>query len=200
MNQPAPIRRGFTLIELMIVIAIISLFATIGLVTYSNTQKAARDSKREQDLINLAQALELYKQTNNSYPISVPGPPSDNMNNFYAFSNNSNWTTALGSLVPGIASLPKDPKNNCALIGNIIDLNCYSYVYWSQQSDFSNFPACPHGVGVMYVLIANLENPNDPNAIGPLGSPKRQVCGNDIQNDLYKAQVIDPNLYVIVGT
>lgn len=62
--------RGFTLIELMIVISIIAVLSTVGLATYRGVQAKARDGVRKSDLTKLATALELYfqKPENGKYP------------------------------------------------------------------------------------------------------------------------------------
>ncbi len=53
-------RRGFTLIELMVVISIISLLSSIVLATVKTTQMKARDTRRKQDLHQIRIALNLY--------------------------------------------------------------------------------------------------------------------------------------------
>ena len=62
--------RGFTLIELMIVVAIIAILATIGLTVYSGVQRGARDSKRQADLQEIQKALEQYYASHRFYPVS----------------------------------------------------------------------------------------------------------------------------------
>ena len=59
---------GFTLLELLIVMLLISLLAGIGGLTYTNTQKSGRDSKRLADLKRLQSALDLYYADNHTYP------------------------------------------------------------------------------------------------------------------------------------
>lgn len=75
-------KNGFTLIELMVVIAIIAIIASIGLATYSNAQKVGRDGKRKQDLENLRQSLIIYKNANNArpYPEDLSGLDSSYIN------------------------------------------------------------------------------------------------------------------------
>lgn len=60
--------RGFTLIELMIVVAIIAILSTIGLTVYSGIQRGARDSKRQTDIQELQKALEQYYAINRTFP------------------------------------------------------------------------------------------------------------------------------------
>lgn len=68
-NQP-----GFTLIELMIAIIIVSILSAVGLVAYSSSQKNASISKRLQDLQALQTAIETYKSANGKYPIVTTNP------------------------------------------------------------------------------------------------------------------------------
>jgi prepilin-type N-terminal cleavage/methylation domain-containing protein len=60
-------KRGFTLLELLVVITIIGLLASIGLASYTRAQSRARDAKRESDLSSLRNALEIFYAENNSY-------------------------------------------------------------------------------------------------------------------------------------
>lgn len=59
---------GFTLIELMVTIAIIAILATVGAATYSQSQKVARDGKRIGELGEIQNAIEQYYALNQKYP------------------------------------------------------------------------------------------------------------------------------------
>ncbi len=61
-------KKAFTLIELLIVIAIIAILATLIFVNVASARKKARDVKRKADLKNLQTALEMYNEANGSYP------------------------------------------------------------------------------------------------------------------------------------
>lgn len=69
--------RGFTLIELMVVIAIIGLLASTVLASVSNTRVLARDTSRVQAVKELQKALELYRNANGgNYPCAVASCPA----------------------------------------------------------------------------------------------------------------------------
>ncbi|OGG17734.1 hypothetical protein A3D78_02820 [Candidatus Gottesmanbacteria bacterium RIFCSPHIGHO2_02_FULL_39_14] len=63
---------GFTLIEILIVIALIGIIGTAFLSNFFSSIARGRDSRRKQDLRSIAQALELYYSDNQSYPDSLP--------------------------------------------------------------------------------------------------------------------------------
>ena len=58
-------RNGFTLMELMIAIAIIAVLSTVGLVIYSKATSKGRDGKRIADLEEVKLALVQYRTVNN---------------------------------------------------------------------------------------------------------------------------------------
>jgi prepilin-type N-terminal cleavage/methylation domain-containing protein len=68
-RQPVQ-KRGFTLIEILVVATIIIVVAAIGLVSYSGAQASARDAKRAQDLENVRTTLLLFRTENGYYPIA----------------------------------------------------------------------------------------------------------------------------------
>jgi prepilin-type N-terminal cleavage/methylation domain-containing protein len=52
--------RGYTLLELLVVITVIVVIASVGFVSYAGTSKKARDTKRKADLDAIAKAMEQY--------------------------------------------------------------------------------------------------------------------------------------------
>lgn len=59
---------GFTFIELLIVISLLTILATIGISSYSGIQLSARDNRRKADVQLIRGALEHYRENNNAYP------------------------------------------------------------------------------------------------------------------------------------
>lgn len=62
------LQKGFTIIELLIVIAIIGILATLVLTNFQGAQAKGRDSVRQNDINSLWQKLEEYAQENGGYP------------------------------------------------------------------------------------------------------------------------------------
>jgi prepilin-type N-terminal cleavage/methylation domain-containing protein len=63
-------RRGFTLIEILVVSTIIIIVSAMGLVSYSGAQVSARDAQRSQDLENVRTSLLLFRAEQGYYPVA----------------------------------------------------------------------------------------------------------------------------------
>ena len=63
--------RGFTIVELLIVVVIIAILAAITIVAYNGIQQRARASAASSALSQAAKKLELYKVDNSAYPTST---------------------------------------------------------------------------------------------------------------------------------
>ncbi|MFZ1243010.1 MAG: type II secretion system protein [Candidatus Saccharimonas sp.] len=67
--QPSPKRnRGFTIVELLIVIVVSAILAAISIVSYNNIQARAKNTARLTMAENTIKLLELYKATYGEYP------------------------------------------------------------------------------------------------------------------------------------
>lgn len=62
---------GFTIVELLIVIVIIGILATLVIVTFSGVQQRARDSERKTDINAVAGQLEAFYANKGYYPPRV---------------------------------------------------------------------------------------------------------------------------------
>ncbi len=60
--------RGFTIVELLIVIVVIGILAALVIVTYNGIQQKARDTERKTDINAIASHMEAYNAQNGRYP------------------------------------------------------------------------------------------------------------------------------------
>ena len=86
MFRLATYARAFTLIEIMIVVSIIGILATVVGFSVRDSSAQSRDAQRQADLRNLQTAIELYKKDNGRYPEGCRGP--------------NTWSGQIGSEVP----------------------------------------------------------------------------------------------------
>jgi len=63
--------RGFTIIELLVVLAVIAVLSSIAIVRFSSVQASGRDSKRLSDVSQIQKALGLYQIDNRFFPVQT---------------------------------------------------------------------------------------------------------------------------------
>ena len=144
MNRKQKAEEGFTLVELLVVITIIGILASIALVSLNSARAKARDARRLADVRQIALALEFcYDGVGKyisasafpaagqplacggvTYITAMPGDPSSG-NYEYGVDNDSNpQKYILGALLEA---------NNSALLndtdGTVYGVNCADLVY-----------------------------------------------------------------------
>jgi len=107
------ISTGFTLVELLVVISIIGILATLLLANYSSTRERARDAQRKSDLRNIQTALRMFYNDFNRYP------SSNSSGQIVGCGNGGNAVCNWGeTFSAGITNavymnvLPRDPQSN----------------------------------------------------------------------------------------
>jgi type II secretion system protein G len=120
-------QRGFTLIELMIVVAVIGILSAIAIPLYANMQARARIAKAQADVRTLVSAVSLYEthtgalpsaltdltatasngmgQTAGPFLGSIPTPPADGSPAWasgYTYTSNTSGTYSISATGDGI--------------------------------------------------------------------------------------------------
>ena len=82
--------RGFTIVELLIVIVVIAILAAITIVSFNGVQNKAKVASMKADLSNTAKQIEIFRVQQNSYPGSIAECPAASAQNICAKSSNNN--------------------------------------------------------------------------------------------------------------
>jgi general secretion pathway protein G len=70
-HAPLTRERGFTLVELLIVISLISILAAMGLVQYRNSVVSTKESVLHTDLFRMRDAIDQYYADKGKYPSAL---------------------------------------------------------------------------------------------------------------------------------
>jgi len=122
---------GFTLIEMLIVIAVIAILAGVVLAGVSGFQASARDTRRVGDLRNTQNHLELFFNRCGHYPVDSGGTCGGASGS----AGSVTWADLTTALLDVTTQVPTDPG-----------ANDYTYGYGPD--------------GLSYVLRAELEREN----------------------------------------
>jgi|AntRauTorckE6833_2_1112554.scaffolds.fasta_scaffold14144_2 prepilin-type N-terminal cleavage/methylation domain-containing protein len=123
---------GFTLIELMVVIAIIGVLASSILANLSDAQASARDAVRMQDMKSIRTAFERFYNDNTRYPNPIDGVP------------NSGQMIGVGNpiddaLHPYLDPIPQDPLHDAgtgvAPVAGALYFYSYDPYHWKSLTN-----------------------------------------------------------------
>jgi len=150
--------KGFTLLELVTVMAILTILAGIIFGNFSSALQKSRDSKRKQDLDNVAKAVEVYYSENNVYPTADPLLPAG-----------MQWSQTFQDThtVPKVfmQKLPQDPAASSG----------YNYVYQSDGAFYKLYSCLENNQDSSYNAI-------NPDPVPGCGSKCADTCNYGISS------------------
>jgi type II secretion system protein G len=148
---------GFTIVELLIVIVVIAILATISVVAYAGIQVRARDSQRQQDIKQIVAALEMYYLDNGAYP---NGSGSTTINSSWSTTADASWQNFVNALTPYMGNVPRDPTSTPG--GNVQAVGNYNYAYFSSGSYCRSVAVSTRQT---YILLYQLEGSSETNTL-----------------------------------
>ena len=131
--------RGFTIVELLIVIVVIAILAAISMAVYGNISAKARDNVRKQDMATIKKALLAYDVEHGGVRATTRLPrynPTTSTRGGWDASVDAGW---LSFLRADYGEMPRDPVNamdsatNDPNIGSLHRV--YSYYCYENSGD-----------------------------------------------------------------
>lgn len=111
-------RRGFTIVELLIVIVVIAILAAITTVAYNGISRQTREASIKEELANSAKQLHVIKVNTGSFPSDTSGVvKSDDITFQYSGTTNEFCLVATSSALPGKSFYIRES-------GTILEGNC----------------------------------------------------------------------------
>jgi len=119
---------GFTLMEVLVVVAIIALLASVIMSSLNTARSKSRDSRRVADIKQLQLALSLYYNDKDTYPAEstiatdlspsyISVFPKDPQTNAVYNYTTSSGTYVLGTLLENSGSMPSDDLDSTSISG-----------------------------------------------------------------------------------
>lgn len=144
-------QRGFTIVELLIVIVVIAILAAITIVAYNGVQARGRDARRVSDMQAIVKALEMYKADNGQYPV-VAYSGTGSLGGWEVSAKEASGEFLAPLKNYGFSSgVPVDPINDAtdADFNTARTNNHYTYAYYRYPAGNNG---CDASRGAFYVL------------------------------------------------
>ena len=168
-------RGAFTVIELLIVVAIIGILAAIAVPNFLNAQVRAKVSRVQSDMHAMSVAVESYRLDENVYP------PVGNCGVVDSIRWSEGWALAvLTTPIAYLASLPMDPFHPGDEIGHSTTGIHDNGLYWYMDRRTRGMGTCtPLSANRFFLNFAHMWATKSvgPNKVGDLNDPSAGTLG-----------------------
>lgn len=119
--------RGFTLIELVIVLTVVAILAAVAVPGYQSQMRASRRAEAREALMRIQAAQERWRSSNASYAATVAaiGQPATSADGNYALSVSG--ASATGYTATATAQAKQASDSSCATITVAVAGNSMTY-------------------------------------------------------------------------
>lgn len=141
-------QKGFTIVELLIVIVVIGILAAITIVAYNGIQQRARDAQRKSDLAAAIKGFQIYKIDRGDYMGAGSGcGAAGNGTDWFSHvdGNPANYPLSISGCLKSSGAVSvdiKDPSGQTACSG----ITCHAYMKYNCGSSvylFANLESIP---------------------------------------------------------
>lgn len=146
-------KKGFTLIELMVVVAIIGILVTIAIIAGNSAKAVVRDNQRKTDIRLLQIKLESYMEQYGKYPTDLDAQAGQSP------------LTAL--INPNFSTIPTDPKDHTDYIYTPLQFSggsCGASYYLATNLENTNTVSLPTITNLLScdgnAFVVPTDNPN----------------------------------------
>jgi type IV pilus assembly protein PilA len=135
-------QKGFTIVELLIVIVVIGILAALVITTYSGIQAKARNAKRQTDIQSLQTQIEAFFSQNGYYPSNTD-------------MNGASWRTTNMKSLDTNAMIDPSATSQTPTLATAPAAKVYSYAVF--QSDGTTSCESTDTTCAVYTLTATFE-------------------------------------------
>ena len=137
-------QKGFTIVELATVIAVIAILATISAVVYSGVQERGRYSKAQTDMKHLNDAITIYRSKTSAYPGTATAGCQD------ILATTTTYAAPLNVIVPNYLDKTVAPPNTTGSV--------YKYCWTANGANYKILRFIPSANGG----LPTVEKTNNP--------------------------------------
>lgn len=143
-------QKGFTIVELLIVIVVIGILAAITIVAYNGIQQRARDTQRKADLAAVIKGFQVYKIDKDDYISTGSGcGGAGNGEDWFSYVNGnpSSYPLSISGCLKSSGAISadiKDPSGQTFCLTSNPPASCHAYLKYN--------------CGTSVYLFANLES------------------------------------------